>query len=277
MITPALLALVPLGFAVGAYGTLIGAGGGFVLMPVLLLLYPQEAPERMTAISLAVVFLNALSGSAAYARLRRIDYRAGLTFAVATLPGAVAGSLVTELIPRQAFNLAMGTLLVLAGILLAVFPVRRPPAAVAAGGPGAARPGMVTRTLTDRGGERYVWSYSPALGIALSVLVGFLSSLLGIGGGIIHVPMMVNLLAFPVHLATATSHFILVFTALAGSITHFLQGDLLPGLPRVLFLGVGVLGGAQLGAFLSPRIHGPWIIRGLAMALALVGLRVLLG
>jgi uncharacterized membrane protein YfcA len=51
--------LIPLGFVIGAYGTLIGAGGGFVLVPILLLLYPQAAPETLTSISLAV---NALSG-----------------------------------------------------------------------------------------------------------------------------------------------------------------------------------------------------------------------
>ena len=67
------LLLIPLGLVVGAYGTLVGAGGGFVLVPVLLLLYPDERPVDITAISLAVVFFNASSGSIAYARLRRID------------------------------------------------------------------------------------------------------------------------------------------------------------------------------------------------------------
>ena len=61
------LALIALGFGVGAYGTLIGAGGGFVLMPILLILYPGESPAILTAISLAVVFFNALSGSESYA------------------------------------------------------------------------------------------------------------------------------------------------------------------------------------------------------------------
>jgi len=71
--------LVPLGILIGTFGTLIGAGGGFLLAPVLLLAYPDESPEIITSISLAVVFLNALSGSVAYARMRRIDYRSGLT------------------------------------------------------------------------------------------------------------------------------------------------------------------------------------------------------
>ncbi len=60
------LELAALGLGVGLFGTLIGAGGGFVLTPVLLLLYPTESPETITGISLAVVFFNATSGSLAY-------------------------------------------------------------------------------------------------------------------------------------------------------------------------------------------------------------------
>jgi uncharacterized membrane protein YfcA len=59
--------LIPLGLLIGMLGTLIGAGGGFVLLPVLLLLYPDADPDTVTSISLAVVFFNALSGSWAYA------------------------------------------------------------------------------------------------------------------------------------------------------------------------------------------------------------------
>ncbi len=72
--------LIPVGFIIGAYGTLIGAGGGFVLVPMLILVYPEEAPEVITSISLAVVFFNALSGSAAYMRLKRVDFRSGILF-----------------------------------------------------------------------------------------------------------------------------------------------------------------------------------------------------
>ena len=67
------LLLVALGLVVGAFGTLIGAGGGFVLAPVLLLLYPRDLPETITSICLAVVFFNALSGSWVYGRMARID------------------------------------------------------------------------------------------------------------------------------------------------------------------------------------------------------------
>ncbi len=100
--------LVPLGFVVGAYGTLIGAGGGFILAPILALLYPADSPELLTSISLAVVFFNALSGSAAYARMGRIDYRSGGVFAMATIPGAILGALVTSFLPRRLFDGVLG-------------------------------------------------------------------------------------------------------------------------------------------------------------------------
>jgi uncharacterized membrane protein YfcA len=63
--------LFPLGLLIGTFGTLIGAGGGFILVPILLLVYPNEKAELITSISLAVVFFNAMSGSAAYARRSR--------------------------------------------------------------------------------------------------------------------------------------------------------------------------------------------------------------
>jgi uncharacterized protein len=86
---------VLLGLGVGAYGTLIGAGGGFLLVPILIWLYPSARPELLASVSLAVVFFNAFSGSIAYGRLRRIDYRTGLIFPAAALPGAVLGALST--------------------------------------------------------------------------------------------------------------------------------------------------------------------------------------
>src|SRR3954451_24825040 len=95
--------LIPLGFVVGAFGTLIGAGGGFILVPVLLLLYPTAKPSVITGISLAVVFFNAASGSVAYWRARRIDVRTALIFATATIPGAILGALVVEYVPRGLF------------------------------------------------------------------------------------------------------------------------------------------------------------------------------
>ncbi|HTE85325.1 MAG TPA: sulfite exporter TauE/SafE family protein, partial [Dehalococcoidia bacterium] len=104
------------------------------------------------------------------------------------------------------------------------------------------------------------------------------SSLLGIGGGIIHVPVLVEFLHFPVQIATATSHFILSFMALVGTAGYLTAGTLGPhaGLDQVLLLSLGVVPGAQLGARFSHRVRGGLILRLLGVALGTVGVRLVL-
>lgn len=74
------------GLGIGALGTLIGAGGGWMIVPLLLFGY-HFSPQEAVGTSLAVVFLNALSGSVAYMAQRRVLYKMGLAFAAATIPG----------------------------------------------------------------------------------------------------------------------------------------------------------------------------------------------
>ena len=265
----AALLLCLLGFAVGIFGTLVGAGGGFILTPVLLLLYPQDAPALITAISLVAVFFKAGSGSIAYARQLRIDYRSGLVFALATLPGAVLGVITARAVSRPGFDVVMGLVLIgLAGSLTRGF------AEPSDHGPGRGVP----RSLIDREGKRYRYRADVRLGAVLSVGVGFLSSFLGIGGGVIHVPLLVAVLGFPPHVATATSHFVLAIMALVATITHAALGTFhhTVGLRRAAALAVGVVVGAQIGAILSQRLSGKVIQRLLAVGLLLLGLRLLL-
>ena len=249
------VALAILGIVIGGIGTLIGAGGGFLLMPVLVLLYPHERPETLASISLAVVAFNAASGSFGYARQKKIDYRAGWLFISLGIPGAIAGAIVTSRIPRAAFDLWLGSLLVVVAMSLLIA--------------GSARP---LSNIDRRAGV----PNAKVRGGLLSLLVGFVSSLLGIGGGIIHVPAMVYVLRFPVHLAAGTSHFVLAFTALAGTLVHIASGEFHTGIRRTAALAIGAIIGAQLGTHLSHRTPAAWILRVLAVALCAVGLRVVM-
>ncbi len=262
--------LVAMGVGVGCYGTLIGAGGGFVLMPVLLLLYPHQNPNLLTSISLAVVFFNALSGSEAYAMMKRIDYRSGFFFSMATIPGAVIGALNTNYVPRRMFDMIFSVLLLVAAVFLVWRPSRTKHVAKTA----RAGSRKTTRRLVDAHGDHYEYSFSFRLGMTISVFVGYISSFLGIGGGIIHVPALSYFLNFPVHVATATSHFILAIMALTGTIVHIMTGTFAHGVHRTIALAIGVVLGAQIGAHLSEKVKGGWIIRGLAIALGVVGLRI---
>jgi uncharacterized membrane protein YfcA len=257
--------LIPVGFAVGALGTLVGAGGGFLLAPLLLVLYPREQPAIIACISLAVVFLNALSGTVAYARMGRVDVRSGLLLSAATIPGAVLGALTTALLPRRTFDVVFGIVLIAGAVLL----LWRPHARATSG------TGRFHRRITDRDGTVHEYAYNPWLAGGLSVGVGYVSSLLGIGGGIIHVPVLTAVLGFPVHIATATSHFALAVMAGTGTAVHVATGAFVHGVRRTLALGIGVLIGAQVGARLSSRVHGTLIVRGLAAALVFVAIRLL--
>jgi uncharacterized membrane protein YfcA len=271
--------LFPLGLAIGAFGTLIGAGGGFILVPILLIVYPNDNTELITSISLAVVFFNALSGSVAYARMKRIDYKSGIIFAVATIPGAILGAISTAYVPRSAFDIIFGVLMIVAGVFLwlsAKDDHMQAHASPAGRANGTKPTRWIVRELVDADGARYCYAYNPVVGIVLSIFVGFVSSLLGVGGGFIHVPALSRLLNFPVHIATATSHFVLAVMALTGTLVHIANGAFEHGVRRTAILAVGVVLGAQVGARLSNRVGGKWIIRGLALALIFVGIRLIL-
>ncbi|MCL2679115.1 MAG: sulfite exporter TauE/SafE family protein [Dehalococcoidia bacterium] len=258
--------LVGLGFFAGAYGTLVGIGGAVVLTPILLLIYPGADPRVLTSITMAVVFINALSGTAAYMRLRRIDYRSGFLFAIATVPGTVLGVWVLGHIPQKTFESIFGAALLMFSVLIWTKPRRTVSFASGRGAPVA---------ITDRHGEIFSYSVNRPLGVALSFATGFIAGLLGIGGGIIHMPALIYLLGFPAHVATATSHFILVFTGLTGTLTHAVSGAYAQVWTILLPIAAGVIPGAQLGAWLSRRVKGPLLMRLLALALAMAGARML--
>lgn len=266
------LLLIALGFAVGAYGTLVGAGGGFVLVPVLLLIYPHESPTTITSISLAVVFFNAASGSIAYARLKRIDYVTGLIFAAAATPGSIVGALLVGAVPRQTFDAMFGALL----LFLAGYTAWAAGRTEQIRAPVKGR-GVMVRVISSGEGETVRYSYNVWHGVVYSAAVGFISSLLGIGGGVVHVPIMISLLHFPVHIAVASSHFVLALISASGTGVHLWNGDLAgDNLLRSLLLAIGVVPGAQAGARISQRLHGSVITRLLSIALLGLGIRLIL-
>ena len=253
--------LVGLGVAIGAFGTLIGAGGGFLLVPLLLLVY-HFSHSAAVGTSLALVFVNAASGTVAYLRQRRVDLSLGWKFAAATIPGAVAGAFVSRSLSTSAFSLVFGA--VLLGIALVLATGRTLPPSARAD----------VRRVVDASGETHTYAVDAWKGVVLSFVVGLMSSILGIGGGIVHVPFLIVVLGLPVHVATATSHFVLSVSAFVGAATFYALGDV--DVPTTLFMGAGVLVGAQIGARASLRAGATTIRLILSAALALVGLRMVL-
>ncbi len=219
-----------LGLFVGAAGTLVGIGGGFILVPVLILLFPDAPTETVTSISLAVVFLNATSGSIGYLREGRVDIRSGILFAIAAVPAAIIGAIATAKVGRVTFDAVFGlTMIAGAAYLLwrsRIIKLKR----VRNDWP------STNRVLLDKTDCIYRYNVNEPLDMGVSVVAGGASSFLGIGGGIIHMPAMVALMKIPPPIAAGTSHFVLVFAALTG----------------VLVLSVGVWLSALRSEYCSP-------------------------
>lgn len=214
-----------IGIFVGAFGTLIGAAGGFILVPILLFLYPEAKPATITSITLAVAFFNALGGSIAYGRFKRIDYHSGLLFSLCGIPGAILGASITTFLSRGVFQYVFGVFLIIIAAYLLIRPERTH----------IMNPnirGQNTRKLTDRENHIYIYSFNRFTGMAIAFVVGFIGGLLGIGGGIMHVPALTQVLNFPTHIATATSHFVVAVTTLAAVITHIVTGAFIEGIMR---------------------------------------------
>lgn len=266
--------LIITGFLIGIFGTLIGAGGGFILVPILLLSYPELKPETITAISIAIVAANAISGSIAYARSGRIDFKAGIVFALFTIPGSILGVWTTKFIPRLFFNIIFGILLVALSVYLLLQHKKTAPPLIS----DVNKKRWKHHSLSDTSGITYKYSYNQTRGILISILVGYISPVLGIGGGIIHVPALIQWLQFPVFIATATSHFILAIMSTVSVIVHVINGSYNDPMVLHMVTGliVGVIPGAQIGAWLSHKLKSQTIIRVLAVCLGIVGIRILL-
>ena len=259
-----------IGLFIGAFGTLIGVAGGFLLVPILLFLYPDETPSTITSITLTVAFFNALSGSIAYGRLKRIDYRSGLPFALTAIPGAIIGAFIVNYLSRGIFQYIFGAvLLVISAYLLA-----RPDKKITWS---FLLKWQTQRRITDAQQHVHSYSFNLPLGMTIAFFVGIISSLLGIGGGIIHVPALTQVLGFPAHIATATSHFMVAITTFTAIGTHLVSGTYATTeIGRVAVLSAGAIIGAQFGARLSQRVTGKLIVRLLAVGLAIVALRLLI-
>jgi uncharacterized protein len=270
------LALV--GVFIGAIGTLIGAGGGFLLVPYLLLIEHLHS-KMAVGVSLAVVLFNALSGSIAYARQKRIDYKTGLYFLISSIPGALIGTSLTGLFRGEVFKAIFGGLLLLVvyrmltGSIIPKFlqeKWNKESHEVAA----ATTLKLTSREIQDALGHVYHYQFSLKTGIILSFFVGIYSGLFGVGGGILHVPIMVGILGFPMHIASATSHFILIFTSLASTIQNIRTGNLDYHIAGLLIIGIVI--GAQIGAALSNKVNEKWLKICLSVFLVLTAVKMMI-
>jgi len=265
----ALLPLFVIGAGTGVLATLLGVGGGIVVVPVLTQAYGFP-PALAAGTSICCVFLNCLSGSLVYLRQRRVDVPLGLAFAAATLPGVALGVWLVQRVQIATFDLLFGALMAVVGVLMFG---KRPGGGADAQDPPPLLRGGRERTLTDTGGRTFAYRVSWALGTAVSAAVGVLAAFFGVGGGLIHVPFLHRVFGMAIHAATATSLFILTFTSLGSAAGQMALGKVRYDV--VAAIGFGLVLGAQLGARMAPKTKPRVLVTLVAVALAGVGIRLI--
>lgn len=258
------LALLGIGAFAGLTGAVFGLGGGFFIVPALTILFGVPIRTAVAAGLVAVVATSTAS-AAGYLRLGRVDIALAFRLEAAAAAGAVAGALVTGLVPDQVIFLAFAGAVVLAAALMlrrqAVYePAPPPPAA-----PERAEGGRAEddRAGGGRGGGRRVGAATAVLGLA-----GLGSALLGLGGGFAKVPTMHLFLRIPMHVAVATSTLMIGMTAATGAWLYWMRGDLV--LALAVPLALGVLGGGTLGARLSGLIPASVLRPAFAVVLLII-------
>ncbi|MBD5653866.1 MAG: sulfite exporter TauE/SafE family protein, partial [Candidatus Eremiobacteraeota bacterium] len=174
--------LVALGALAGVLGTIVGLGGGFVVLPVLRIFY-GIAPAATAGISLVMVMANAVSGSFAYVRQRRADVRVAVFIAITGIPASVLGAYLVGQVSFAGFDLLYGALLIYFFIDIVRRRNKKPATFTVAG--------LRERRLVDAYGEEFRYLTSAPLILLCGLALGFISSFFGIGGGIIFVMVFI--------------------------------------------------------------------------------------
>ncbi len=256
--------LIAGGLAAGVFGSLLGLGGGILLVPLLTLGVGLPLREAV-GVSLVAVIVTSSASASVYLERHVANLRLGMTLELFTAIGALVGGLVAFLIAERVlaglFALLLGYTAVSMG--------RRREAAPGPDETAPDSPALVEQPGVPSGGPRAVGiargGGAPAAavippytvrnfgrGILGSGFAGIVSALLGIGGGIVKVPVMHLLMGVPLRVATATSNLMIGVTASASAVIYLLRGQIDPFVAAPT--AVGVYLGAAVGARIAHRV-----------------------
>ncbi len=254
------LLMVAGGAAAGMFGSLLGLGGGILIVPLLTLGFGLPLRDAVGT-SLVCVIVTSSAAAGAYLRGGVANLRLGLVLALFTAAGAVIGGLIAFLVPDRALAGLFALLLIWTAITMARASRTSPPPGTPAHAPERpavtpiASPRVVLPPVENPPGRLDAPGYrvrSLAPASAASVGGGVMAALLGVGGGIVNVPTMHLIMGVPVRVATATSNLIIGVTAVSSAIVYLVRDGIDPYVTGPTALGV--FAGATVGARLAPRV-----------------------
>lgn len=268
------LTIVGVGLAVGLLAGLVGIGGGVLIVPFLYFFYARPDLFGVTVggdaatvlahgTSLFVIMPTSAWGAYVYHRKELVEWRAVWPVGLASLFSAVAGARLAMVLPPELLKVMFGALVVVSGARMAM---NRP----ARGELPPAREPRLTPPIT----------------IFIGLLVGLLSALLGVGGGIVAIPLLLYLARVNVQRVAATSIAIIAITAIAGAASYMWNGagvtGLPPGsvgyvhLPAAAAMFVGSVVSVRWGAALNQRLHPRTLTMVFAVLFIFLGIHLMM-
>ena len=214
--------LILLGFTAGVLGSMIGVGGGIIVVPALTFLgFP---PTVAASNSLFAALSNSIASTISYSRQKRIEFSLGLKLGLLTIPGTVLGAIISTDDSPDLFKFLFGFVLIASAAYI-----------------------FLRKKIEDK--EKILSKQMMVFAIGASFFAGIISSFFGVGGGIIFVPLMVVGMGMTMKRAAPTSQLILLFASLSGVIVHSILGH--PDFLQAGFLAIGAFIGGLIGARLS--------------------------
>lgn len=235
----------------GVLGSLVGLGGGVVVVPVLTLLYHVDIRLAIGA-SIVSVIATSSGAAAAYVRERMTNLRAGMFLEVATTVGALSGAYLTTVLPTRSLFVVFAV--VLGYSAFATFHKRHAAAVLTTSGDRIANALRLHGSYYDEAEGREI-EYKVTgtrLGLAMMYVAGVVSALLGVGSGALKVPAMDLAMHLPMKVSTATSNFMIGVTAAASAGVYFARGQIDPVIAAPV--AAGVLCGSMVGSRVLGRI-----------------------
>ena len=218
--------LIPLGFAAGILGSMIGLGGGIIIVPILTFFgFP---PTVAASNSLFAAFSNSVASTISYSKQKRIEYSLGLKLGLLAIPGTILGAIISTDIVPDLFKILFGFILITSAVYI-----------------------FLRKQVESR--EKVISKQLIIFIIGASFFAGIISSFFGIGGGIVFVPLMVVGMGLSMKKAAPTSQLILLFASLSGIIVHSVLGH--PDFLQSGFLAIGSFFGGLVGAKLSLSVR----------------------
>ncbi|UTR15862.1 sulfite exporter TauE/SafE family protein [Salipaludibacillus sp. LMS25] len=264
------LVLAFLGLIAAILGSIMGLGGGIIVVPALMILSEYSdilngiSPQVAVGTSLLVMIFTGLSSTLAYLKQKKVDVQSGLIFFVGSGPGALFGVWLNKDMNVDVFLMAFGSFIVIVSFILMVRRYVKPIKMTKRG---------IKRSYENLDGQTVMYGYHPFIAIIIAFFVGMFSGLFGIGGGSLMVPAMILLFAFPPHLAVATSMFLVFLSAVVSSISHISLGNV--DWHYAIALIPGAWAGGQIGAAINRRLTSDAVVLLLRIFLMIIGVRLI--